>query len=340
MFKSRRKNNLQIFRLLTIVGAFMLSTTLNATVFAHRPEVIQFIDEVVQQHKIDKQKTINALSQIATSDEVIKRISTQYESLPWHKYRAQLITENKILGGVEFWRQYSSVLQQAQEKFGVPAGIIVAIIGIESTYGKYCGKYSVLQSLATLAFDYPPRAAFFKDELKHYLILVNEHGFDPLAIKGSFAGAMGMPQFIPSSHRNFAVDFDNSGAIDLVNNIAQVIGSVANYFKVHGWQPGKQVIFKAETNGEEYKKLLAITNKDPKPVLSLTTLTQHGIKSTGKNLSPDEMFALLEFDHGTHKEHWIALDNFYVITRYNRSSNYALAVYQLSLAIDEAYKKQ
>ncbi len=303
-----------------------------AKVFSERPEVREFIAEL-QLSPQAKNQALDALSKLESSDEVIKRITTPYEALSWDKYKKHLVTEKRIKDGAKFWQNYYAALQQAQQEFGVPAQMIVAIIGVESSYGENRGKFLVLQALATLAFDYQPRAAFFRSELKEYLLLVTEQGLDPLELKGSYAGAMGAPQFISSSYRNFAIDFDKSGKIDLINNMHQAIGSVANYFKVHGWQTGKPVAYKAKIKGKKSKELPIAIAKDPKPVLALRTLKEHGISTKEKLSDLEETVALLEFDNGSSKEYWVGFKNFYVITRYNHSSNYAMAVYQLSEAI-------
>lgn len=315
-----------------------LSQSLTATVFSERPEVLEFIDEITQQYNINKEDTTRSLSKISSSKEVIERMNTQYEALPWHKYRNMLINEKKINAGVKFWQQYADVLKQAQDAYGVPAELIVAIIGIESNYGQAQGKYPVLQALATLAFDYPKRADFFRNELKEYLLLTTEHKLDPLAIKGSYAGAIGIPQFIASSYRNFAVDFDNSGTIDLSNNMVQVIGSIANYFRAYGWQPNKNIVYKAKVQGQKYKKLPLAAKNNPLPTLSLTSIREHGVMHATQLTDPnDTNVAWLEFDAIDGKEYWLGFNNFYVITRYNNSSNYALVVHQLSQAIAAKY---
>ncbi len=317
-----------------ILGVSMISAA-NAKEFAKRPEVIEFIEELSREHQIDKTWATQTFNQITPLPDVITKITTPYEALPWHKYKQLYLNEKRIKGGVEFWQKYADSLQRAQKEFGVPPEIVVAIIGIESTYGKNSGQYPVLPALATLAFDYQPRAAFFRNELKEYILLITEHKLDPHSLKGSYAGAIGMPQFISSSYRNFAVDFDNSGKIDLVNNIVQVIGSVANYFKVHGWERDKPVAHRAKVTGDKYQAIVLEKNNNPKPELPLTILTAHGISPAVSLNDPDASFALLEFDNGDHKEHWLGHNNFYVITRYNKSSNYAMAVYQLSQAISK-----
>lgn len=275
--------------------------------FAERQEVQDFVHEISAEYNLDPDRTLATLAAIEPSAEVIQRITTPYEALPWLKYRKLFLTEKKIDGGVAFWRQYKDSLAKAEAIYGVPAELIVAIIGVESAYGENKGKFMVLQALATLAFDYAPRAKFFRSELTQYLVMAHEQGLDPLSIKGSYAGAMGFPQFIASSYRNYAVDFDKSGKIDIINNMHQAIGSVANYFKVHGWQSGHPVV--------------------------------RNLRSPAQQLRQSAHAKLLEMDGENGKEYWEGLDNFYVITRYNHSDNYALAVYQLSQAIAQKYKK-
>jgi membrane-bound lytic murein transglycosylase B len=324
----------------SITASLFVSPTAQGTVFSERPEVKQFLKELEAEPKLNTKQILSALSQIESSEEIIKKISTPYEALPWDKYQKLFIGQERINDGVKFWNKNKTTLEQAETKFGVPAEIIVAIIGVESSYGKNRGKYPVLQALATLAFDYPPRAKFFRTELKEYLLLTAEHNLDPLELKGSYAGAMGSPQFISSSYRNYAVDFDNSGQIDLINNIQQAIGSVGNYFKVHGWKAGQPVAFKATTKGSKYQALPVAAKNDPKPVLSLATIKEHGVVTKEKMPSSDAHVAWLEFENGTNKEYWLGLNNFYVITRYNHSNNYAMAVYQLSQAIATLYNQQ
>jgi len=327
-------------RNLAIALSLLITSNVQAINFAEREEVKQFVDEMVSEHKIDRKQVMNAFAKIESSAEVIQRITTPYEALPWDKYRTLFLSEQKINGGVKFWQQYANILEAAEKSFGVPAELIVAIIGVESAYGVNRGKYPVLQALATLAFDYPPRSKFFRSELKEYLLLTREHKLDPLELKGSYAGAMGSPQFIASSYRNFAVDFDNSGSIDLINNMTQAIGSVANYFKVHGWQPGQEVIVKANIKGQKYRELHVASKNDPKPILSLDTLRQYNITTNSSLVNKTSNVAFLAFEQGTGNEYWLGLPNFYVITRYNHSSNYAMAVYQLSQAIAKLFKQQ
>lgn len=322
-----------------IATALLINTSAMAMPFSERPEVKEFITELEMANK-DKKSALRALSKIESSEEIITRITTPYESLSWDKYEKLLVTEQRTINGVKFWKEHAATIEQASQEFGVPPEIIIAIIGVESSYGVNRGKYLVLQALATLAFDYQPRAAFFKSELKEYLLLVQEQGLDPLELKGSYAGAMGSPQFISSSYRNFAIDFDKSGKIDLVNNIKQSIGSVANYFKIHGWKSGESVALQVEKRGKKFKALPIAAGKNPVPVLSLASLKLQGVTTKEKIGNPDAQVALLEFESGKNKEYWLGFNNFYVITRYNHSSNYALAVFKLSQAIAKLHQAQ
>jgi membrane-bound lytic murein transglycosylase B len=212
---------------------------------------------------------------------------------------------------------------------------VVAIIGVETRYGKNQGTYKVMESLSSLAFEYPPRAEFFKSELEQYLLLCREQQFNPLDLKGSYAGAMGLPQFISSSYRHYAVDFAGHGHADLLTSPTDAIGSVANYFKMHGWKKNQPVAFHASVSGKDYSLLLA-DRKNPKPIHPANTLQHYGI-SFKEKLPEGSLVALVELEQPHKSEYWLALDNFYVITRYNHSSLYAMAVYQLSEQIKQRY---
>lgn len=263
----------------------------------------------------------------------------QFKAGPWYRYRDRLITKKRISEGVLFWRENKVILKKAEDHFGVPAEIIVAIIGIESSYGKIKGSYPVLQSLATLAFDYPRRAPFFRKELEHFLLLAEEGSLHPTKTLGSYAGAMGMPQFMPSSYRQFAVDFSRTGKRDLIYDNADVIGSVANYLKIHGWQANTPIIHPAKVSGTAYKTLS--NPKDLKPHLSLAALSKYKIQSLHpKKLNhKTQKVKLITLDSSKNtKNHWIGFHNFYVITRYNHSIHYAMAVYQLSERIRSLYE--
>ena len=239
------------------------------------------------------------------------------------------MTDARIDAGTGFWQQNESTLAEIERQTGVPAAIVVAIIGVETFYGKNTGSYRVIDALSTLGFDYPKRSPFFLSELEHFLLLCRDQNISPLTPTGSYAGAMGMPQFMPSSYRTYAADFDGDRHSDIWNNPADVIASVANYFAKHHWQPGQDIAFQVNARGENYKSALG---GDLKPDLTIAELKSLQVASPAR-LKPHQKAKLLAFEQEQGSDLWLALDNFYVITRYNHSPLYAMAVYQLSQAI-------
>jgi membrane-bound lytic murein transglycosylase B len=302
------------------------------THYAAHPEAAQFIADMAQRHQLPPAEVRALLAQAEKQQSILDAIARPAEAKPWRDYRPIFVTRARIDGGVQFWADNADILGAAEQEFGVDARVIVAIIGVETRYGSNTGRYRVLDALATLAFDYPPRASFFRGELENYLLLVREEQVDALTAKGSYAGAMGQGQFIPSSYRNYAVDFDGDGKRDLWNSPRDILGSVANYLKVHGWQLGAPVVARASVDGEGYRALL---EKGVKPHMPLRELAQHGVRA-GTSADPDTEVALIELDGADGLEHWVVFNNFYVITRYNRSQLYAMAVHQLSEEIAAA----
>ena len=294
-----------------------------------KPELRSFLDEMVSRHNFQRTDLAALFSQAALRPDIIEAISRPAEAKPWYEYRDIFLTRGRIEAGVEFWDEHAVDLARAEKTYGVPAEIIVAIIGVETRYGKNTGSYRVLDALATLAFDYPPRSDFFRKELEQYLLLTREEKIPPLSLTGSYAGAMGLPQFIPSSFRSYAVDFDGDGRRDLWSNASDAIGSVAHYFNEHGWQAGKAVASRAEVSGERYPSLL---ENDLKPALSMAQLREQGVRASDP-VPMDALGSLLQFETESGMEYWVGLQNFYVITRYNHSALYAMAVYQLSQQI-------
>jgi len=248
----------------------------NATIMG-RDDVRKFIDYMVVEHGFDAHKLNILFRQIKMSDRVLKAISKPAEALPWFKYRPIFLQNKRIQQGVEFWQKNKTNLSKAEYLYGVPEEIIVAIIGVETRYGKYKGEYKVIDSLATLAFNYPKRAKFFKSQLEQYLLLTREQKIDPHSIKGSYAGAMGIPQFIPGSYRSYAVDFDKDGHINIWSNTADAIGSVGNYFKVHDWQAGGLITIPAKISGKKY---LGALNDKFDPEIPAIELKNFGIKTS------------------------------------------------------------
>ena len=272
---------------------------------------------------------------VTTQTKVLEAIQRPAEKKKnWQEYRQIFITDKRIQQGLAFWSDNAPILAAAERKYGVPPEIVVAIIGVETFYGRYKGKFPVLDSLVTLGFDYPPRQKFFRSELEHFLLLAQEENLDPLAIKGSYAGAMGKSQFISSSYRHYAVDFDENGTRDLWGSNEDVIGSVANYFKRHGWKADEVITVPAKVQGKRFKALL---EKGLKPVASVSELPQYDVTSD-YNTDTTQAVALLEFKNNNSAEYWLGFNNFYVITRYNHSHKYAMAVYQLSQQIKKDIK--
>ncbi len=317
--------------MLCIASVFLISTQANASVnYAQRADVKQFIDEMVNQHGFDRAYLEKKFSSAKRLDNVLESIAKPAEKeLTWKQYRPIFVTSKRSNKGKVFIGQYREILDRAEKEFGVPAEIIAAIIGVESYYGKHTGKYTVFDSLTTLGFDYPKRGKFFKSELKQFLLLSKEEHIDVDEMTGSYAGAMGMPQFISSSYRRYAVDFDGDGKRDLWNSIPDVIGSVANYFSEHGWQKGGSVAYPVVV------KNASIVRKENtlKPYASVDQFKQQGVSL--KNISEQKLdgkqqATLLKLEGDKGDEYWLGLKNFYVITRYNHSDLYAMAVFQLS----------
>ncbi len=290
-----------------------------------------FIKNMQTQYGFDHAKLKALLDEAVVSQSILNAISKPAEKkLVWHQYRDLFIQEKRIKEGVDFWQQNSEKLRQAEKEFGVPAEIIIAIIGVETFYGRITGSYRVIDALHTLAFYYPKRASFFKKELAQFLLLAREQGFDPLSLKGSYAGAMGLPQFISSSYRHYAIDYDGDGVINIWNNNNDVIGSVANYLAEHGWQQDKPIIKRVAVQGKNYKQYI---NKGLKFDLSPTMLKQVGVMDSDSVFEQGESLKLFEYQFENDYQYWLAHKNFYVITRYNHSALYAMAVYQLATKI-------
>lgn len=300
--------------------------------YSARAEVQAFITALVERHNFDETELTALFDNVERQTKVLDAIARPAEAKPWYQYRPIFLTPQRIAEGVRFWEQNHETLAKAEQAFDVPAQIIVAIIGVESFYGRHMGGFPVLDTLITLGFDYPPRARFFRSELEQLLLLAREESLDTRAIQGSYAGAMGKGQFISSSYRSYAVDFDDDGKRDLWDSNADAIGSVANYFKRHGWRLKAQVTLPARVTGTGYRKLL---KQGLKPNITLGNLRDNGVRADGGKIDEDKV-ALIELDVENGKQYWIGFNNFYVITRYNRSPLYAMAVYQLSQQIRQA----
>ena len=313
-----------------ILPAFLLLTVSTELPAAEKarpldPEVEAFIEEMVQKHQFEAAALRKLFVQVKPRPGIVKAISAPSTARPWHEFRSRYLEPQRINTGVAFWREHAVTLEKARREFGVPEEIIVATIGVETFYGRHTGNFRVLDALATLAFRYPPRAELFRSELEHYLLLAREIGIDATGTVGSYAGAMGLPQFLPSSYRRYAIDFDGDGKKDIINNMADAIGSVANYYKAFGWRPGGAVVVPAEVSGN----VDAVLEAGIKPEQKVAELRKLGVTPSGP-VDEGAKAALITAVAVTGPRYWLGLNNFYVITRYNRSVNYALTVNELA----------
>jgi membrane-bound lytic murein transglycosylase B len=304
-----------------------------AGAYGNRPEVQQFVREMRAKHGLDPEN-LNALFAYAEyRADVIRAIMPPRDPRirSWRAYRPRYVNEQRIRAGTRFWADHAAAFQSAAKRFGVPEEIIAAIIGVETIYGRITGDIPTLSALATLAFDYPPRAELFRTELEELLLMARDAGRSALTYKGSFAGALGLPQFLPSSYRRFALDFDGDGKKDL-DSPADAIGSVANFLREHGWRSGRLIAVPAFVP----PAALPLADGGVLPVQPLAKLTELGVRATEATGEEDRcaLIDLVSPDQPT--EYWLGFDNFYVLTRYNRSSFYAMAVFHLSVALCNA----
>ena len=293
-------------------------------------EIGKFINRMVSKHQFDQKELLEIFKQVERKQKVIDSISRPAERvLEWHEYRNIFLTDKRIRLGKEFIKKHQSALLRAQDQFGVPPEVVTAIIGVETYYGEHRGRYRVIDALSTLAFDYPRRKKFFTKELEQFFLLAREQGFSPLELMGSYAGAMGYSQFIPSSYRHYAIDFDQDQVVDLFNNQTDAIGSVASYLKIHGWSRQGKIAVPAKLTKNEKKYRFPKGYK--------LSQTVKGLKSAGVDFFVPEPSSkkarLLKLKGEIGKEYWVVLQNFYAITRYNYSDLYAMAVFQLSEAL-------
>ena len=306
-----------------------------ATLQRNEAPISVFVEQMVARHGFAKAELSRLMADASVLPRVVDAISRPAEAKPWYEYRLIFLTPERIREGIKFWRAHQATLNRAQATFGVAPEIIVAIIGVETRYGQRTGNYRVLDSLVTLAFHYPKRGRFFRSELEQFLLLTREERFDPLVLKGSYAGAMGLPQFISSSYREYAVDFDGDAVRDLLYNEADAIGSVANYLKRHGWQPGAAVAVPARVQGDDIEALL---KKGLKPHSPVRELRARGVQIEG-TIEDEHKGALVELETEEGAQYWLGLQNFYTITRYNHSALYAMAVLQRAEATRAKYGK-
>lgn len=315
-----------------VISLVGLAAGTMTTGYRDHPEAQALIERMVEEHDFDREALEAVFAGAERKQGIIDAISRPAERvLRWHEYRNIFIQEKRIDLGAEFWRRHADTLERAEREFGVDPAMIVAIIGVETYYGRIRGGYRVIDALSTLAFDYPPRSPFFTKELENFLLLTRDQERNPHSLVGSYAGAMGYGQFMPSSYRHYAVDFDGDGKIDIWDNPVDAIGSVANYFAEHGWQPGQPVVVPAEGRGDYNEELL---NKISRPELTVAALEDEGFVAVDAQ-DPEAKATPLRLELEDGKAYYLGYHNFYVITRYNRSHLYAMAVYELSELIRE-----
>jgi len=297
-----------------------------------RKDVQEFIGQMVAQHAFVERELAFLFSRARREPAILAAIAPP-KSAPmrsWLTYRARFVNEARAAEGAEFWRRNAAALARAEKEHGVPEEIIVAIIGVETVYGRQMGTWRVIDALCTLAFDYPPRAEFFRGELEQYLLFAREQGLDVFSVKGSYAGAIGIPQFMPGSYRRYAVDFDGNGDADLRGSESDAVGSVANFLAKHGWRRGERISLPARVSGEAWRPLVAAGIE---PVTPLAEMKRYGVE-VRTDLALETQVTLVELESpGAATEFRLGLRNFYVLTRYNRSALYASAVYDLAQEI-------
>jgi len=319
-------------RLLAGVTLCFLSVASALAIDLDQPEVEAFIDSMVEQHDFDREEIRDTLGAAEVKQSILDAIARPAEKTKsWAEYRKIFITPERIQAGAQFWADNEDALRQVSESTGVPMEMLVGIIGVETYFGRITGSFRVLDALSTLAFSYPPRAKFFRRELEEYLLLVREEGMQATDATGSYAGAMGRPQFMPSSFRAYAVDATGDGKRDIWNDWTDVAGSIANYFLEHGWKPGKDVAAQASLGGD-WQGPLPEPRNTLKPSETVASLSRKGVMFV-TDLPGDSKSELLTYEGADGLEHWVGFHNFFVITRYNRNVMYALAVHQLGQEI-------
>lgn len=315
-----------------LVSCFLLISLSTYADFSalESPEIQDYICHLVRKYDFDRDKLERLFGTVTMSEEVILKTTKPFEAKPWYIYRANFLTPERINKGVNYWNKHEAILTAAEKKYEVPASIIVAVIGVETKYGENKGVYPVFNTLVSLAFNHGRRADFFRSELTEYLLLTRENNLRPLLLKGSYAGALGLPQFMPSSYRHYAIDCQHKGFADLFENDADAIFSVANYLHKNGWKYGVPVAVPARVEGD-CEALIA--HKKYKPYLSQTDLDDYGI-IPAQSVSPNKACLIrLEVENG--HEYWLGLQNFYAISRYNNSELYVMAVNLLAQSLRE-----
>lgn len=310
----------------------------NAEQYWQRESVREYVRALAEENDLDPDHVASLFSDVTRQQSILDAIAKPAErTLSWMEYRPIFLTQKRIDAGKVFMKEHHEVLQKAQKQFGVPAEIIAAIIGVETFYGRITGSYRVLEALATLSFDYPRRSEFFTREMSEFILLSEREGWDTVNVKGSYAGAMGMPQFIASSYQQYAIDFDDDGKRDLFDSPADIIGSVANYLARHGWVDDAPIAERWTPDDGITEPMLALVRESLKPAIEVDTVKALGFDSEVLAAATDKgkLLSVMTMKAKPEQELWIGYRNFYAITRYNHSRLYAMAVFQLGEAIRE-----
>ena len=318
------------------LGFFSVLPVAPAVGIVNNDGVRAFIVYMRDKHQFSEDELERFLSQLSINDKVLSlsggKLSQSPKKVYWREYRKRRLTAKNIAAGKRFWRIHAESLQKAEKTYGVSAAVIVAIIGVETRYGEYLGNFSVAEALVTLAFAHPTRAAEFRSELEHFLLYVREQGKDPLTINGSYAGAFGVPQFLPSSLRRFAVDFDEDGKINLFD-MTDAIGSIGNFLYQHGWRRNMGISYLARIAGDASAIVELVADNDYKAVFTTNQLAEMGVIFSASVTEQEEPYLVVDLENLYDTEYRVGTGNFYALTRYNRSFKYAAVVADLAAAL-------
>jgi membrane-bound lytic murein transglycosylase B len=312
-------------KILSLTLAGLLSCNLIAAPAPSKANLNKFVSVMVTKYRFKEHYLNHLLATQRVNTAVLNKITYPYEAKPWSQYRKHFVTKQRILSGDVYWKKFNTTLTREKKVYGVPAAVVVAIIGVESNYGMHTHQYNELDALSTLAFHYPPRSAFFSKELKQFLLLTREQKINPSSMMGSYAGALGIPQFMPSSYRHYGVDFSHSGHVNLLTSNVDAIGSIGNYLKENGWNRWAPIATPVTVTGSAYKKVLSSNGKPNTSVRKLRTL---GVQIP-KAIHNWRMAALIQMGKKT-PHYWVVYKNFRAIMSYNPRIPYAMAVTQLA----------
>lgn len=294
-----------------------------------------YIDRLVQQHHFNKKQLTDLIKRAKYNPNIIHSITHPFEKKPWNFYRRYFVRPDRIKNGIHYWETHKKILNDIKNQYGIPPSIVIAIIGIESFFGEKSGTYNELNALTTLSFYYPKRQKFFQSELTHFLLLARQEKLDPTQLKGSYAGALGIPQFMPSSYRYYGVGYSKKQSVNLFTNHGDAIASIGNYLAKSGWTSGQPIAIPAKITGKSFQSFIS---KTAKPKYTLAKLRRHHIRPIKKE--PKHLkAALIAMKNTNSTEYWLVFQNFHAIMKYNPRTTYALAVYELSQAIKKAHEK-